>query len=227
MIKTLYLSKNDNGTRLVEIFLDKENNHFSAVSGKSALLFKQLGGKEKKSFYCSRCNRAHKSGKARDNHQDLCDEKKEIKFLSRDKNTGEVPKMKFRNIEGLSRCPFVGYANSEDFLKPMYRLKGNTKLIQEHNASCWGCFLSNPDEVEYFDCYSQNPTREFVKELRRAVKRFENYWEPVIKTDLKNYDIDDILIDEIINDEDINFSCRYYLKEEMPKETSKIGEREK
>ena len=43
--------------------------------------------------------------------------------------------MKFENIAGLSRCPFVGYADSEEFLRPMYRLKGNTKLIQEHNAS--------------------------------------------------------------------------------------------
>ena len=119
-----------------------------------------------------------------DKHQDLCNGKKEIEFLPREKNTGEVPKM-----------------------------KGNTKLIQEHHASCWGCLLLNPDEVEYFDCYSQNPSRGFVKELiRRAVKLFENYWEPVIRTNLKSYDIDDIPMDEIINDEDIDFSCRYYLR---------------
>ena len=40
----------------------------------------------------------------------------------------------------------------------------------------------------------------------------------MIKTNLKNYDIDDIPIDEIINDEDIDFDCRYFLKEmEIPK----------
>ena len=175
----MYLSKNDNGTRLVEVFLDEENEHFSAVSGKSALLRK-------------------------------------------------VPKMKFRNIEGLSRSPFVGCADSEDFLRPMYRLKGNTKLIQEHNASCWGLFFSGPDEIEYFDCYHPNPTREFVNELLKlAGGLFEKYWVPVIKTNLKNYDNIDIPIDEII-DENVCFSCKYNLKErEIPKKEYVIGMREK
>ena len=212
-VKTLYFSKNDNGTRLIEVFLDEENEHFSAVSRKSALLREQLGGRCNKAHFCSRCNKAHKSEEARDKHQELCYEKKKVIFKARDKNTGEVPKIKFRNIAGLSRCPFVGSADSEDFLRPMYRLKGNTKLIQEHNASCWGCLLMNPDEIEYFDCYSKNPTREFVKELmKRAGKLFENYWEPVIKTNLKKCDNNDIPIDEIIKDESIDFSCRYFLK---------------
>ena len=60
----------------------------------------------------------------------MCEGNKKIVFLPRDKKTGEVPKMKFRNIAGLSKCLFVGCADSEDFLKPMYRLKGNTKLVQ-------------------------------------------------------------------------------------------------
>ena len=209
--------------------MDQKNEHFLAVSSKSALLKKQIWGRSKKPFHCLSCNKAHKSEKARDNHQFLCEGGKIIEFLPRDKKTVEVPKMKFRNIAGLLKCPFVGCADSEDFLKPMYRLKGNAKLIQEHNASCWGCALKITAKVEYFDCYSENLTREFRKELvKRAFQIFEEYWESVIETNLEYYDGNDIPIDKIIKDEDIDFSCRYYLKEkEIPLKTKRIGEEEK
>ena len=91
-VKQLYLSKNKDGRRLIELFWDKENEHFLAVSRETALLKKQVGGRSRKIYFCSRCNRLRKSEKARDNHQNLCNGKKEIKFTPRNKNAGEVPK---------------------------------------------------------------------------------------------------------------------------------------
>ena len=199
------------------------------MSSKPALMKKQIGGRNGKTHHGQRCNKSHKSVSTCDNLQFFCEGGKNIVFLPQNKETGDVPKMKFKNIYGLSKCHFVGYADSESSLRPTYISRGETKLIQEHNASCWGCIFNTSGKSEYFDCYSENPTREFSVELiRRAISIFEKYWEARVITSLANYSYADIPMDEIINDESIDFSCRYFLKErEMTRETKIIGEREK
>lgn len=227
-IKVLFLSTREKGDKTINLLLDTENKHFTTVSRKTALLRQQIGGRHATSHFCEKCDVPSKSKNAKDNHEFLCKGNKKIVFLPRDIKTGEVPKIKFSYIPGLLRCPFVGTADSEDFLHPVFSLKDDTQLVQEHNASAWGYALSTPlkKEVEYVQCYSENPTDEFVKELiKRAILIFHGYWEPSINTSLgKDFYLDKDLL--IVNDESIDFSCRYYLQErEMPKETRIIGRR--
>ena len=133
------------------------------------------------------------------------------KYPPRNAETGEVKKLKFKNFGGLSRCPFVCYADSEDLLSPMCKLKGDTKLIQKHNASSWGFYFLGPDgKRRYCDFFPPNPTEGFVRGLvNLADERFEEYWEPVVKTDLTADEERRLSLEEIINNKDIDYICRY------------------
>ena len=139
--------------------------------------------------------------------------------------------MKFRNIGGLSRVPFVWYADGEGNLHFIYILKGNTKLIQRHTSSCWGYYYIGPfGKTKYYDFFPKNPTVKFVQSLIHKVKSiFYKFWEPVVKTNLKLLSESETILDEeIINDKNIDYSYRYYLKRRwMPQHQKVIGDREK
>ena len=194
---------------------------------------KHVGGRDATPYFCEKCGEVRKSEGAMNNHKFLCEGGKIIEFLPRNKEAGSPPKMKFRDIQALSECHIWGTADSEDTLRPTYQLNGQTKLAQEHNAAAWGCALTTPlqKEVEYIQCYSENPTEEFVKKLiQKASQLFHEYWEPCIKTNLGKevYEINDIPIKAILKDNSVKFERRYYLKQrQMPPETCIIGERKK
>ena len=76
------------------------------------------------------------------------------------------------------------YADGECKLQPTYILKGNTKLIQRHTASCWGYCYNGPfGRKEYYDFFPPNPTKKFVQSLiDKARNIFHEFWKPVVKT---------------------------------------------
>ena len=113
--------------RLVELFWDNTGEgHYSAISDKSALLSKQMSGNTMRNcYFCNRCD-VFKSKRKRDKHQKNCFGLRTKKYKDRDALKGEPYKMKFRNIKGLTKAPFLCYADSECNLKPEYIKKGNT-----------------------------------------------------------------------------------------------------
>ena len=152
--------------RLVELFLDNTGEgHYSAIKNKSALLSKQMTGKKmKKCYFCDRCDNVFKSEKKRDTHQDHCFGLRTRKYPPCNKKTGSPPKMKFKNISGMSVVPFVCSADGECFLEPTYILKGQTKLEQRHKVSCWGYYYEGPfGRKEYYDFFHQIQRRSLCK----------------------------------------------------------------
>ena len=105
---------------VLTLFFDSENGHFSVIKNKSKLLSKQMTGKYRgKCHFCIGCDNVFKSEEAKNNHENACFERKTKKYPLRDKDTGEVKKMRFKNVGKMSKCPFVAYADCEDFLRPM------------------------------------------------------------------------------------------------------------
>ena len=190
-----------------------------------------IGEHKSKCFFCSRCDNVFKSKKARDNHERACFGLKTKKYLPRNEETDEVPKMKFRNFSKMGWCPFVAYADSEDFLRPMYKKRGDsTVLVQEHNASCWGFHFVGPDEQrKYFDFFPPNPTEKFVRGLILLSRQlFDEYWEPVVRTNLTLHQQSFVPIEEILRNKNIKYSLRHYLKHRnMPYDQYAIGKRKK
>ena len=113
----------------------------------------------KKCSFCDRCDNDFKSENARNKHQDHCFGLCMRKYPNRNPQTGSPPKMKFRNIARMSVVPFICCADRECFLQPTYILKGNTKLVQRHSASCWGYYYEGPfGKKEYYDFFPSNST---------------------------------------------------------------------
>ena len=82
-----------------------------------------------------------KSRKALLNHRKLCFGNRTRRYPARNKETGEVQKLKFKNFSYITHHPFVSYADSESFLSQMYVQKGeNTIGIQRHIPSCFGVY---------------------------------------------------------------------------------------
>ena len=219
-------------TRRIELFLDTtDEGHYSAIKNKSALLSKQMTGKRQgKCYFCDRCDNVSKSKPARDNHQRKCFGERTRKFEPLGSN-GEAPVWKFNNIKGLSIAPFLCYADGECNLQPTHILKGNTKLMQRHIASCWGYYYVGPfGERKYYDFFPENPTENFIQSLICKAKNiFSEFWEPVVRTSLDSLRNRSIVLDDrILKDESIDYSYRYYLKRrQMPAFQKLIGEREK
>ena len=128
----------------------------------------------RKCYFCFRCDNAFKSTEARDKHQKKCFGLRTRKYPPRNSETGEIQKMKFKTFEGLSRCPFVCYGDSKCFLKPEYKIKRNTKLVQEHIASSWGFVYFGPKKREYFDFFPPNLTEGFVRRLVKLAEEIFN-----------------------------------------------------
>ena len=229
--KTLVMKEGER-PRLVELFWNNTGEgHYSAISDKSALLSKQMSGNTmRKCYFCDRCDNVFKSEKKRNKHQKNCFGLRTRKYKDRDALTSEPPKMKFRNIRGLTRIPSVCYGDGECNLKPEYIRKGNTKLVQEHDASCWGFHYIGPYRTKHYDFFPPNPTENFVKGLVEVAEGiFHKYWEPVVKTNLSPKQERNITLDdEVLNNKNIDYSCRYFLKQrKMPRDQKLIGDREK
>ena len=156
--------------RLVELFLDNTGDgHYSAIRNKSAVLSKQMTGKKmKKCYFCDRCDNAYKSKDKRDKHQDHCFGLRTRKYPNRIPETDSPPKMKFSNIAGMSIVPFICCADGECFLQPEYQVKGNTELVQKHNASCWGYCYNGPfGRKEYYDFFPAKSNRKICSKFNR------------------------------------------------------------
>ena len=184
-----------------------------------------------KCHLCIGCDNVFKSEKAKDDHGNDCFGRKTKKYPPRDKDKGEVKKMKFKNIERMSKCPFVAYADCKDFLRPLYKRKGpTTKLIQEHNANCCGFYFVDGDgRKEYFDFFPPNPTEKFVEKLVHLTQElFDEFWEGVLNTNLTFLEKSYVPKEEILRNKRIRFSHRYFLKNRrMPNDKYCIGQREK
>ena len=218
----------------LNLYWDKKKNYFCAVRRHTALLRRQVSGKNSSFFHCELCGYVSKSENGRDKHKIVCSGGTVIKFPKRDDNNNP-PVLQFSNFIALSRCHMWGTADSECFLKKLEdKKKGNTKLLQEHNASAWGACIKTPSSEfpKYIECYSEKPTEEFVKKLiQKACSIFNEFWEPKIFTKCKfykEYDDMDIPIEMILKDKKNDFELRYYLKNrEMPIETRIIGKEQK
>ena len=160
--------------RLVELFWNNRGEgHYSAISDKSALLSKQMSGvQRRKCYFCDRCDNVFKRKRKRDDHQRNYFGLRTRKYKDINSITRKPYKMKFRNIRGLTRAPFACYADSESNFKPEYIRKGNTKLIQKHNASCWGFHYIGPHKTKYYDFFPPNPTENLVKGLVKEQRKY-------------------------------------------------------
>ena len=89
----------------LNLFWDGKNHYF-VISNLSGLLSQQLCGKHRgKRHICVGCDNAMKSRKALLNHQKLCFGNRRRKYPARNKETGEVQKLKFKNYSFITHHP--------------------------------------------------------------------------------------------------------------------------
>ena len=219
--------------RNIEILWDKKKDYFSVVKNSRRLLCRQVGGRFAPILRCLSCGDISRSHSAFDNHKIACSGGKIITFRERDKD-GNLPVMKFTNYHGTSRCHNWGAADSEDTLKGIALTRGESELVQEHNACAWGCVLKTllNAKPEYIQCFSEKPTDEFVKKLIvKACLLFDKISMGRVKSNSKFYkekfEENDIPIEEILMDTQNDFTYRYSLRNRwMTDEVKKMGKME-
>ena len=122
----LFFLKNQDGTE----------SHYCVVKDMSRLVTSQASKKKKKKYVCDFCLNVFGLQKLLKGHTEYCSKHNAVNTVMPEpgRNT-----LKFKNIQNSVECPIKIYTDFENFLEPMDREHGGTKLYQRHVPSAF-CF---------------------------------------------------------------------------------------
>lgn len=185
VVGPLYFTKNRRENHINLLYVSNGmNGHYCYIKNLSRLVSKQLTGGARSLFICDGCL-LHFSCKERlNNHQkfDCSHVFTELPNPSKTKrgwfgNNERSDKIRFNNYERQMRVPFVVYADTEAFLKPVAGCdpdpsKSHTTNIQEHEIYSYGYYIkcSYDDSLSTYKTYTgPDCTTNFMENLCRDV----------------------------------------------------------
>ena len=143
-VYTLRLSKTRFDT-VVNLFYYGE--HYGVVKNLSRLVSGQKNKNNHKKFICERCLNHFGSEKVLEDHLELCENHDYQRHVYPNENNDTAY---FKQIQKLHKVPFVVYADSKSFIKPVNHKIGNdTTQYQQHTPSGFCYTITCMDETVY------------------------------------------------------------------------------